>query len=133
MRKIFKKIMYKIANILEGHISIGKLTIYGDNAMHFGCHFHTRKYGYLCWRLPFLCGISDKLRYGEKLYWRPLYFYVSRNATPWAAVFMLGRKANREDWALSRIRRNHFGWNYDSNNEDHYNELCKINNVTREV
>jgi hypothetical protein len=86
-----KKLLKRFAKMIEGHFSIGNLTIFGDNAMHFGCHFWTKKYGYICWRLPLPCGISDKILYGDKLYWKPLYFYISRNATPWAAVFMLGK------------------------------------------
>lgn len=125
-----KKILHKIADKLEGHISIGNLTIFGDNAMHFGCHYHTKKYGYICWRLPFLCGISDKLRYEDtKLYWRPLYFYISRNATPWAAVFMLGKKHSPSDWAAARMRKKYFGWNYDGDDDNHHKLLTRINNL----
>ena len=67
---------------LSGHISIGNLTIYGRNAMHWGVTLYTKKYGYICFRLPFRC-------FGK---WWPLYFYCSPNATPLAATFMIGRK-----------------------------------------
>ena len=92
--------------MFKGHLNIGKrLTIYGNNAMHWGVIFYTRKFGYVCFRLPFRsCGS-----------WHPLYFYCSPNATPWAATFMLGRKAYPDDWALSRIRRSCFGHNFDEN------------------
>lgn len=89
--------------MFDGHINIGKrLTIYGDNAMHWGVTFWTKKFGYICFRLPFRsCGK-----------WWPLYFYCSPNATPWAATFMLGRRANPEDWVKSRIRMSCFGHNF---------------------
>lgn len=90
--------------MLNGHLNIGKrLTIYGNNAMHWGVTFSTKKYGYICFRLPF--------KSCER--WYPLYFYCSPNATPWAATFMLGRKAHPDDWVKSRIRRSCFGHNFD--------------------
>lgn len=88
---------------LSGHISIGNLTIYGRNAMHWGVTLYTKKYGYICFRLPFRC-------FGG---WWPLYFYLSPNATPWAATFMLGRKAHPADWVKSRIRYSCFGHNFE--------------------
>lgn len=62
-----------------------------------------KKYGYICFRLPF----TDDGR------WFPLYLYFSPNATPWAATFMLGRKHDRDDWVKSRIRYSCFGHNFD--------------------
>lgn len=94
--KLFEKIM-------SGHISIGRLTVYGRNAMHWGVQIWTKKYGYICFRLPLTC-------YGK---WWPLYLYFSPNATPWAATFMLGKKHSRDDWALARIRRLCLGHNFD--------------------
>lgn len=61
---------------LHGHVSLGPVTIYGANAMHWAVNVRTR-WGWVCWRLP--------LPYGGQ--WWPLYFYVSPNATPWAATF----------------------------------------------
>lgn len=92
--------------MLKGHINIGKrITVYGNNAMHWGITIWTKKYGYICFRLPFKsCGK-----------WWPLYFYCSPNATPWASTFMIGRKAHPDDWVLSRIRRSCFGHNFDQN------------------
>lgn len=100
----------------DGHVNIGKrLTIYGDNAMHWGVTFYTKKYGYICFRLPFKsCGI-----------WWPLYLYCSPNATPWAATFLLGRKAFPDDWVKSRIRRSCFGHNFD---ECEWNSHLEVNN-----
>lgn len=36
---------------MTGHFSIGSLTVYGRNAMHWGVQLHTKKYGYICFRL----------------------------------------------------------------------------------
>lgn len=112
-------------NFLSGHINIGKLTIYGRNAMHWGCTLYTKKYGYICWRLPFTCN-------GK---WWPLYLYFSPNATPWAATFMLGRKEDINDWVRARIRYTCFGHNFDVhgwNKEydmENYAILRAINNM----
>jgi len=126
-----KKILRKLAKLIEGHFSIGNLTVFGDNAMHFGCHYWTKKYGYICWRLPIPCGITDKILYGDKLYWEPLYFYLSPNATPWGATYVLGRRFTHRDKAKAATRRIQLGHNfqYDSENEDiNYQILKMINN-----
>ena len=110
---------------MTGHISIGNLTIYGRNAMHWGCHLYTKKYGYICWRLPFTCD-------GQ---WYPLYLYFSPNGTPWASTFMLGKKHDKENWVKSRIRYTMFGHNFDIHgwNEEYqmenYHILRAINNM----
>lgn len=122
-RKIGKFLDKKIG----GHISKGNLTIYGDNAMHFGVTYRTKKYGYICFRLPIPCGIVDYFLYGDKLRWIPLYFYLSPNATPWASTFMLGKKHDRDDWALARVRKRRFGHNF--NTDVYREELRKINNI----
>lgn len=105
-----------------GHISIGRLTVYGCNAMHWGVTFWTKRWGYICFRLPFRC-------YRR---WWPLYLYCSPNATPWASTFMLGRKHNRDNWALARVRRRALRHNfkYESEPEDYnYKRLREINNI----
>lgn len=87
---------------MGGHVSLGPITIHGENAMHWGVSIRTRRWGYVCLRLPFRC-------FGC---WWPLYFYVSPNATPWAATFMLGGDS-RHDSARARRRRAAFGHNFD--------------------
>ena len=87
---------------MSGHIQIGKLTIYGRNAMHWGVTIHTKKYGYICFRLPF----TD---HGK---WHPLYFYCSPNATPWAATYMIGHEKD-DNWIRARIRYKVFGHNFE--------------------
>ena len=114
---MFKKIKHYFKyDFLSGHIKIGKLTIYGRNAMHWGCTLYTKKYGYICWRLPFLCD-------GR---WWPLYFYCSPNATPWAATFMLGKKHDKDEWVRSRIRYAVLGHNFDL--DEGHNEEYDIDN-----
>lgn len=70
-------------NFMGGHVRIGKITIYGENAMHWAVNVRTKRWGYVCFRLPFRC-------FGK---WWPLYFYCSPNGTPWAATFKIGRDA----------------------------------------
>lgn len=64
---------------LGGHINLGPITIYGANAMHFAVNISTR-WGYVCFRLPMRC-------FGV---WWKAYFYISRDATPSSARFMVG-------------------------------------------
>ena len=87
---------------LKGHISIGRLFIYGENAMHWGAVYWTKRWGYICFRLPFRC-------FGK---WWPLYFYVSPNATPWASTFYLG--PNKGAKAAATLRRRAFGHNFNT-------------------
>lgn len=123
-----RKIGKWLDKMIGSHLNIGKrLTIYGDNAMQFGVTYWTKKYGYVCFRLPLPCGIVDYFLYDWKVRWQPLYFYVSPNATPWAATFMIGKKHTRHDWALARVRKMRFGHNFDT---DTYREqLYKINRI----
>ena len=69
---------------LSGHITIGNITVYGRNAMHWGVDiWMPRKGEYLCFRLPLPC-------YGK--WWRRG-CYISPNGTPWAATkWFWGRK-----------------------------------------
>jgi hypothetical protein len=122
--------MKNFAKKIQSHFSIGRLTVYGDNAMHFGCTFWTKKFGYVCFRLPLPCNISNKILYGDKIRWQPLYLYCSPNATPWASTFMLGfNKLERVKAKLRRILLGH-NFNYDSENEDfNYKIMKKINNI----
>jgi hypothetical protein len=65
-------------NFLGGHLNIGPVTIYGENAMHWAVNIRSR-WGYICFRLPFRS-------MGR---WWPLYFYVSPDATPGRATFII--------------------------------------------
>jgi len=61
-----------------GHINIGPIVIYGENAMHWAINIKTR-WGYICFRLPLRC-------FGR---WWNLYFYISPNGTPSQATFII--------------------------------------------
>jgi hypothetical protein len=64
-----------------GHFNLGPFTIYGENAMHWAINIKTKRWGYICFRLPVRC-------FG--CWWR-LYFYCSPDATPQAATFIVPR------------------------------------------
>lgn len=104
---------------LGGHWNIGKyITIYGLNAMHWGVNIHTKKYGYICFRLPLPC-------WGK---FPKLYFYLSPNATPWASTFCIGK--GRKERLKAQLRKISFGHNFDSWNDEQITEkLRRINNI----
>jgi hypothetical protein len=126
-KELKRKIGYFLRKRIGGHLSLGEWTIFGDNAMHFGGHVWTKKYGYVCFRLPVPCNIVDYFLYDCKMRWEPLYLYFSPNATPWAATFMLGAKHDRNDWALARVRKRRFGHNFSTT--EYREELRAINNI----
>ncbi len=69
-------------NFLGGHVRIGRLVIYGENAMHWSVEIATMN-GYWVFRLPFKC-------YGS---WWSLFCYWSPNGTPSnAAIWLWGKK-----------------------------------------
>jgi hypothetical protein len=74
-----------IEDKLDGHVSIGAVTVYGANAMHWAVNISTRRWGYICFRLPLPC-------FGR---WWPLYWYCSPDGTPNKATFYLGKKRYR--------------------------------------
>ena len=100
MFKKMSSVLNFTENFLGGHITLGPITFYGNNAMHWGVTVVTRKWGYICFRLPFRS-------MGR---WWPLYFYASPNATPWAATFYFG--PSQCDKALAPLRRFKFGHNF---------------------
>ena len=106
---------------LGGHKRIGRVTVYGENAMHWGVTIWTRRWGYLCFRLP----LPSMGR------WWPLYFYASPNATPWAATLMLGRRFSRDEHRQARERRRAFGHGF--NVDDNYTKLRQINGYADEI
>lgn len=61
---------------LSGSVSVGPLTLYGDNAMAFQADLRVEA-----------LGVTLSLRPGIR---RPWQFYVSPNGTPWAAVLACG-------------------------------------------
>ena len=90
-----------LEHFLGGHVNVGPVTVFGENAMHWGVTIVTQKWGYVCFRLPIPS-------FGR---WWPLYFYVSPNATPWASTFYIG--PSRTERTASVLRRNKYGHNFD--------------------
>lgn len=73
------KIWKWIERKLDGHVNLGKsITIYGANAMHWAVNIRTKRWGFVCFRLPLPC-------FGR---WWPVYFYCSPDATPGSATFI---------------------------------------------
>lgn len=72
--------------LFGGHFTIGSrkrgfaIVVYGRNAMHFAINVYCRGKGWLCFRLPFTC-------FGK---WWSMYLYISPDATPQRASFMIG-------------------------------------------
>jgi hypothetical protein len=67
--------------LFRGHVNIGPITIFGANAMHWAVNIQFRG--------TYLCFHPRTRTHGAV--W-PAYFYISPNATPWAATFKLGKK-----------------------------------------
>jgi hypothetical protein len=111
--------MQLMHKLFGGHWNIGKrITVYGLNAMQWGVNIHTKRWGYVCFRLPLPC-------FGR---FPRLYLYVSPNATPWASTLCIGKGAKERAKAI--IRRKTFGHNFDSWNNERINEkLQRINNI----
>lgn len=63
----------------HGHVNIGPLVIYGENAMHFAWNLRT-PWGWLCFKPNTYC-------FGV---WWPWYVYHSEDATPYRPHFLWG-------------------------------------------
>lgn len=74
---MFEKLKKFVERHLDGHLTLGPLTIYGANAMDWGGSLLVRALG------VYLCAKPSTKKRG----W---YFYASPNATPWAAVVGIG-------------------------------------------
>jgi hypothetical protein len=64
-----------------GHWTIGPVTVYGRNAMHFAVNIRSR-WGWICFKPPTRC-------YGV---WWPWYFYISEDATPFNCRVLWGHR-----------------------------------------
>lgn len=93
----------KLRKLIRGHLSIGPVTIYGRNAMHWAVDIRTRR-GTLCLR-------PTTWTFGVRWPW---YLYLSPNATPWAATFAIGPGVAVAEKLLSPVRRALFGFRYDT-------------------
>lgn len=92
-----------MSNFLTGKFKTKNITIYGRGVNNWAVYIRNARYGYICFRLPFLC-------FG---YWTPLYFYLSPDGTPSKSTFYIGKRKSFEDWATARLRYKYFGHNYD--------------------
>lgn len=92
---------------LGGHISLfnHRVVIYGFNAMHIAINVRTQRWGYICFHPTMRC-------FGC---WWPWYFYLSPNATPWAATFAIGPGVSRDEKRQARLRRKKFGHGFPVN------------------
>lgn len=87
---------------------IGPVTLYSLRcAMHGAVNIDTR-WGYLCLKPP-------TKAWGK---WWPWYVYLSPNATPWGATFIVGPEYSRTEKKLSRLRRALWGHGYDPDAHD---------------
>lgn len=67
--------------LFHGHVNIGRITIFGANAMHWAINIRGQK-NWWCfhWRTR---------TFGAEWPW---YFYISPDATPYSAVFRTGAR-----------------------------------------
>lgn len=106
---------------LTRHWNIGKrITVYGKNAMSWAVNIHTKRWGYICFNIPYLSK------------WN-FHFYCSPNATPWASTFWVGSDGKGSVWSRSasesvraKVRLHNFGHNF--NTDKHWDALTAINN-----
>lgn len=75
------------------------------SAMHGAMEFRTRRFGWVCFKPP-------TRSYGK---WWPGFFYLSPNATPWAATLLIGRGYTATEKRMAKIRHLLWGHGYDPN------------------
>lgn len=78
-----------VRRFLGGHVTVGPVTLYGDNAMAWTAQVRTAT-GYLVARAPIR---------------RPWKIYFSPNATPWAATWGMGPGFREHGDDLPSVRR----------------------------
>ena len=100
-----------IIQIWNGHLTIGPVTFYGRNAMHYAINIRTKRWGYICFHPPVTCWFK---------YWG-WYLYFSPNATPWAATFTLGSDFRPDERKWAKWRKTNWGHGYDC--KMYHNEL----------
>lgn len=97
-------------------ITIGKIVIHGHQGVKWGIRIQTKKYGYICFRLPLPCF------YANKPYFPELYYYISPNGTTWAATFGIGgNQRQKEHLSKAPLRRLYLG----GHNFDIYDKWVK--------
>lgn len=85
----------------SGHFSIGRLTFFGANAMHWSMIIYGTRWGVIHIDLPTLNRIIGK---------KSWCVYASPNSTPWACTWYIGNRDPKEK-IRAKIRKHHFGHN----------------------
>lgn len=101
-----------------GHVTVGPITIYGSNAMDWTVNIRSKKYGYICFTLPFLTRWKKHKGSDKAVYtW---YWYCSPDGTPNSCTFWMGNKYDEK--ANSILRRKLLGhnWKGEKNKEINY-------------
>lgn len=94
-------------NFAGGHINIGKrITIFGENAMHWAIEIRTKRFGVIVFTLPVRT-------FGK--YWG-CHIYFSPNGTPWASTFYksIWKENNKAEEVRAKIRKMNFGHNFNT-------------------
>lgn len=96
--------------VRNGHRTLGRITLYAfDTAMHGAIEIWTPRWGCLCLAWPRLGRQGTSFRACA---------YLSPNATPWAATWMIGGDEGRHDRRMVRVRRALWGHGYDTEKLD---------------
>lgn len=107
-----RRLRYALDTLLSeyvgGHVTIGRVTIFGHNAMHWAVNVRTHRWGSVCFRPTTISPFGSKWRW---------YFYVSPNGTPWASTFAVGPGLDHADKAMAHVRRYLFGHNFNTDFE----------------
>lgn len=103
-------------NFMGGHLNIGNVTIYGENAMCWSVNIRTKRWGVVCFTLPSIT---------RKKYKQGHYFYLSPNGTPWASTFYRGY--DKQEVVRAQIRKMNFGHNFKVNDSEIYKKLRCVN------
>ncbi len=101
-----------IESLFPGHVGGSwpfVWTLYGFNAMHVALQVHTKRWGWVCFH-------PTTRTFGG--HW-PWYFYVSPNATPWAATWGIGARFTQEERQAMDYRRRCFGHNFNTRAVDY--------------
>lgn len=120
IHKTYKSLSWT-ENFMSGHISFFGITVFGSNAMQWAVNIRTQKWGYICFTLPTPARLKTRSD-GSK--WWQWYFYLSPNATPWAATFYRG--SDKNEIIRAQIRKLNFGHGFDTDKFD--TELYALNN-----
>ena len=119
MKRVIDRIDRWWEDHLGGHVTLklfGKrITIYGFNAMHVAINISPTRWGYVCFH-PTIYSMGR---------WWPWKFYVSPNATPWAATFAIGPGLSKEDKRKAAIRRLYLRHGYRTDDHEEEMELIR--------